>query len=144
MLAFEIGGTVQGAEYDHVSAGWTNADGQLEVTLINGFEHSIANTDEFVLMDVNAWAGAFTNVAHGGDLETADGKGVFTVYYGTAIPYPATQLVLTNYRALCPADYDDDGDVGVNDLLDLLAAWGACAGCPEDVNGTTSWTSPIC
>jgi hypothetical protein len=35
----------------------------------------------------------------------------------------------------CPADTDGDGEVGVNDLLDVLAAWGSCAGCPADVNG---------
>ncbi len=27
---------------------------------------------------------------------------------------------------LCPADFDDSGDVGVNDLLVLLGAWGMC------------------
>ena len=37
----------------------------------------------------------------------------------------------------CHADFDDDGTVGVSDLLALLAAWGACAnqnGCPEDLD----------
>jgi hypothetical protein len=30
-----------------------------------------------------------------------------------------------------PGDVDDDGDVDINDLLDLLAAWGPCAKpCP--------------
>jgi hypothetical protein len=35
---------------------------------------------------------------------------------------------------LCPADIDDDGMVGVNDFLDLLAYWGA-AGGPADIDG---------
>ncbi len=26
----------------------------------------------------------------------------------------------------CPADIDGDGEVGINDFLDLLAAWGPC------------------
>ena len=26
----------------------------------------------------------------------------------------------------CPADIDGDGNVGINDFLDLLAAWGRC------------------
>ncbi len=26
----------------------------------------------------------------------------------------------------CPADIDNNGDVGINDFLDLLAAWGPC------------------
>jgi predicted outer membrane repeat protein len=34
----------------------------------------------------------------------------------------------------CPADIDDDGLVGVNDFLDLLASWGA-AGGPADIDG---------
>ncbi len=37
----------------------------------------------------------------------------------------------------CPADFDEDGDVGASDLLALLAAWGACpnkADCPEDLD----------
>lgn len=34
------------------------------------------------------------------------------------------------------ADVDGDGIVGVNDMLAVLAAWGApCDGCPEDVDG---------
>jgi hypothetical protein len=37
----------------------------------------------------------------------------------------------------CPGDVDDDGTVGFGDLLDVLAAWGACAPgpCPADVGG---------
>ncbi len=26
----------------------------------------------------------------------------------------------------CPGDVDGDGEVGINDFLQLLAAWGAC------------------
>jgi len=33
----------------------------------------------------------------------------------------------------CPADIDEDGVVGVLDLLLLLAAWGECPDCPEDL-----------
>jgi hypothetical protein len=34
----------------------------------------------------------------------------------------------------CPADLTGDGSVGINDFLQLLAAWGN-AGGPEDING---------
>ncbi len=33
----------------------------------------------------------------------------------------------------CPADLTSDGSVGVPDLLDLLAAWGACGSCSADL-----------
>jgi hypothetical protein len=36
----------------------------------------------------------------------------------------------------CIGDLDGDGVVGINDLLDLLAAWGPCATpCPADLDG---------
>ncbi len=35
----------------------------------------------------------------------------------------------------CPADVDDDGTVGITDLLALLAAWGPNPGHPADLDG---------
>ncbi len=35
----------------------------------------------------------------------------------------------------CPGDIDGDGSVGINDLLDLLAAWGPNPGHPADLDG---------
>src|SRR5210317_1195917 len=35
----------------------------------------------------------------------------------------------------CPADVDLNGSVDVNDLLEVLANWGPCAGCPADIDG---------
>jgi hypothetical protein len=35
----------------------------------------------------------------------------------------------------CPADLDASSEVGLADLLALLAAWGPCADCPEDLDG---------
>jgi hypothetical protein len=32
----------------------------------------------------------------------------------------------------CQIDLDGDGEIGFNDLLAVLAAWGPCGGCPED------------
>ena len=34
-----------------------------------------------------------------------------------------------------PGDLNDDGIVGVDDLLILLGDWGPCSGCPADING---------
>ncbi len=33
-----------------------------------------------------------------------------------------------------PSDLDGDGFVGIDDFLQLLAAWGPCGGCPEDTD----------
>ena len=35
----------------------------------------------------------------------------------------------------CDADLDGDGNVGINDFLDLLAAWGPNPGHPADYDG---------
>ena len=35
----------------------------------------------------------------------------------------------------CPADLDNDGFVGITDLLALLAAWGPCPDCNADLDG---------
>ncbi len=35
----------------------------------------------------------------------------------------------------CPGDIDGSGDVGINDFLDLLAAWGPNPGHPADLDG---------
>ena len=34
----------------------------------------------------------------------------------------------------CPADIDQSGAVGAEDLAQLLSSWGPCQGCPSDVN----------
>ena len=38
----------------------------------------------------------------------------------------------------CPWDLEDDGSVGVADLLALLSDWGPCEGCPADFDGDGS------
>ena len=39
----------------------------------------------------------------------------------------------------CPSDVDGDGEVGVSDILTLIAAWGSCPSpCDSDINGDGS------
>ena len=38
----------------------------------------------------------------------------------------------------CIGDVDADGSVGFNDLLGVLAEWGACTDCPQDLDGSGS------
>ena len=35
----------------------------------------------------------------------------------------------------CTGDFNNDLEVGVDDLLELIASWGSCAGCEPDLNG---------
>ncbi|UCD75238.1 MAG: right-handed parallel beta-helix repeat-containing protein [Phycisphaerales bacterium] len=35
----------------------------------------------------------------------------------------------------CPADLNNDGKVNIDDLFQILGAWGTCDECPEDLNG---------
>ena len=44
----------------------------------------------------------------------------------------------THAAPSCNADLDDDGAVGVKDLLILLGAWGPCPDCPADFDGNDS------
>ncbi len=62
-----------------------------------------------------------------------DGIGKPDVYsdYGSVGQYTLTLLP----SCLCVGDIDGDGNVGIQDFLDLLAAWGPCLGCPADLNG---------
>ena len=38
----------------------------------------------------------------------------------------------------CPHDLDADGNIGVSDLLGLLASWGPCKDCPADFDGNNN------
>lgn len=42
--------------------------------------------------------------------------------------------VLTDWLVTCPADIDGDGEVGIQDFLGLLAAWGPNPGHPADLD----------
>ena len=44
----------------------------------------------------------------------------------------------------CLADVDDDGLVEIRDLIAVLAAWGPCAQCREDIDGVAPSPSVTC
>jgi len=64
------------------------------------------------------------------------GTTVFCVNTPDHIDGPYTDEGGNDFADTCPtpcvADLDDDGVVGLTDLLAVLAAWGSCPGCPED------------
>ena len=42
----------------------------------------------------------------------------------------------------CPTDLDGDGETGVNDILELISAWGTAGGDVND-DGTTDVTDVL-
>lgn len=62
-------------------------------------------------------------------LGAADGE--FTLTVGAA----AMLQVLSAGASQCPGDLDGNGEIGVEDLLTTLAAWGTDPGGPPDLNG---------
>ena len=57
------------------------------------------------------------------------------IFFGRGVPGnlgPNFQIVL---GLACPWDLDGDGDVGINDFLDLLGQWGTAPGGPPDFDG---------
>jgi hypothetical protein len=81
------------------------------------------------------WPGGFevgvTHVIH--EVEVTDGTlavGIVGGYWDASGFLNGVQL-----RRLTPADFDEDGIVGINDFLDMLALWGPCADpCPPDID----------
>ncbi|MEM7474102.1 MAG: PEP-CTERM sorting domain-containing protein [Planctomycetota bacterium] len=97
-LEVEIGGLLQGTEYDFLSALDTlNLDGSLDVRFISGFEATGADT--FDILSAGTLVGTFSGVAEGDRINTADGVGSFQVNYVgdtvrlsnyLAVPEPST------------------------------------------------------
>jgi len=66
-----------------------------------------------------------------------DDLGSAPVVFNMAMhPFNGSWMVRAHGRPA--ADFDGDGNVGFSDLTQLLAAWGPCAGCPEDLDGDDS------
>ncbi|HXX41129.1 MAG TPA: C-type lectin domain-containing protein, partial [Chthoniobacterales bacterium] len=95
-LAFDIGGTGQGTTYDlfnKTDSAAQTLGGSLVVELINNF--TPASGDTFTILTTQTTLqGAFSNVASGGRLATADGHGSFLVTYGSQ-----NNVVLSNFVA---------------------------------------------
>jgi len=49
--------------------------------------------------------------------------------------FVAIDALQANHAAACPGNLDGDDEVGINDFLDLLAAWGPNPGHPADLDG---------
>ena len=100
-LSFEIGGTGQGTSYDwldKIDNGTLTLNGTLTVRLINAF--TPASTDTFTIVTTQqVLAGAFSNVANGARLNTADGGGSFQVTYNVLNdPTDSQNVTLSNFQ----------------------------------------------
>jgi hypothetical protein len=94
-LSFEIGGTTPATQYDVLNkadATQLALAGTLSVRLINGFTPTAGNTFT-ILTTQTAVSGAFSNVASGQRLSTADGSGSFIVTYS------GNNVVLSSFQA---------------------------------------------
>jgi hypothetical protein len=57
---------------------------------------------------------------------------------GVTVSYTPTSVVLTYIGGVSPADLDFNGVVDVDDLVELIVAWGDCPRsqpCPADIDG---------
>jgi hypothetical protein len=117
-LDIEIGGATQSTQYDFVSSeGFASLNGQLQLSLINGFVPTGAQM--FTILDtVGGIGGAFSNVASGQRLTTTDGNGSFQVNYGAGSAFDPNSVVLSAFMVVpLPGDYNHNGVVDGADYV---------------------------
>jgi T5SS/PEP-CTERM-associated repeat protein len=122
-LGIEIGGRSQATQYDLLYVdGNISLDGNLQLTMLNGFMPSASDTFFIGFSNVGI-SGAFDNVASGQRLTTSDGLGSFLVQYGPANTINPSAIVLSDFLpgAVLRGDFNGDGVVDALDI-DLLAS----------------------
>ncbi|MCP3904117.1 MAG: Zn-dependent exopeptidase M28 [Planctomycetes bacterium] len=89
------------------------------------------------------WGGA--NDVYHQPTDTMDNPDIDWPFALHAIRGSMATLIQLAGLAACPADVDGDGDVDFADLLDVIAAWGACADCREDLdlNGVVGFSDVL-
>lgn len=96
MFAAEIGGLLQGAQYDYLDVnGVLTLAGLLDVDFINGFQNSLQLNDAFTIATANSpILGAFSNAASGSLVSTNFAQSLY-VFYGAGSPFDANSVILT-------------------------------------------------
>ncbi|MCB0270425.1 MAG: hypothetical protein KDH95_19870 [Calditrichaeota bacterium] len=78
VCTFEIGGSTQGSQYDHINSSSTFAvDGTLNISIINGFQPQ--ENDEFTIINCSSRSGTFSTV----NIPTDNGNPIFDVVYNS-------------------------------------------------------------
>ncbi len=85
-------------------------------------------------------SGTLPNKVAGGDLDGKNDDDDWVIGIGgttTLRGNPSGLMEQTNiqFTASCPGDLNGDGQVAIQDMLLLIAAWGKCEGCGADING---------
>ena len=96
-IVMEIGGLSQGTQYDYLAInGMAALNGTLVLEMINAFQMQLNGGQIFTLLTSgDVISGAFTNVANGERLVTADGTASFQVNYGPGSLFDPDNLVLS-------------------------------------------------
>ena len=134
-LDIELGGTLVNSEYDFVNVtGTAWLGGQLNLTLINGFVPTSAQT--FTIFQAASLLNDFSNVADGQRLTTIDGTGSFLIHYGPTSIFNQNQIWLTDFQlARIPGDYNHNGVVDGADYV----VWRKGLGTTYAQNDYNAW-----
>lgn len=100
-IVMEVGGTNPGAQYDRIvqtgSHSFRLGESTLEVSFLNGFEHTVTNSDLFaIITSENDILEEFGNAASGARVATTNGSGSFLVTYGAGSDEPQN-VVLSDF-----------------------------------------------
>lgn len=117
-MQFEIGGLMQGTEYDFLEiSGGAILDGLVDVELLNGFVPAAGN--EFTLLMATTLEGQFDN--------GVDSLPALQSELQWDIEYSSNSVVLRVLDASVPGDFDSDGDVDVDDINFYVGNIGSAA-----------------
>jgi hypothetical protein len=121
-VEIELGGTTVGSQYDQINVvGDVSVDGDLDISLINGFTPSIGQT--FTILTADDIVGTFDTES----FPAVPGR-IFDVTYNP-------QSIVLTVSAAFSADFDLDGDVDGDDLTQWQGDYGANGESDADGDG---------
>ena len=71
----------------------------------------------YTILNATSLSGSFMNVANGARINTLDGSGSFVVNYGAGSAFNPNRVVLSNFLAGLPGDYNQNGTVDAADYV---------------------------